>query len=80
MIITSKKFVNAEKSRGSLFDTTTFGLPHLSIFSFKMRARDLITSLLTNNECSFINPAINVDLPPGAAHKSKIFNGFILSA
>ena len=67
------------KSLGSLLLTTTLGLPHFTIFSLRIVTRDLITSLLTNNDCGDINPAIKVDFPPGAAQTSNICSGFLLS-
>ena len=48
---------------------------HLMIFSFKIFALDLITSLLTSKLSFEISDCICVDLPPGAAQRSNTFNG-----
>ena len=56
---------------GSLLVTITWSHPHLMMFSLRMVALDLMTSLEINNEFSGRQVASNVDFPPGAAHKSK---------
>ena len=73
--IRSKRFCSFEKADGSLFVTTLFATPHFAIFSARVAALDEITSLLTSSPLSFIRSARWVDLPPGAAHKSKTLFG-----
>src|SRR5258707_5201402 len=70
----SKKSGILLKCDGSLLDTMPFALPHLVIFWVKTGTRVLITSLLSKRDCGEIRDWINVDLPPGAAHKSRTFN------
>ena len=54
--IMSKNPLSLTQSLGSLFVTTTLGLPHFIILSVKILARDLITSCLScNNQSSWPN-------------------------
>ncbi len=73
--IRSKKLGRELKSLGSLFVTTELGLPNFTIFSERILARWRIISLLTKRLPLGKDESKLIDLPPGAAHKSRQFTG-----
>src|SRR6185503_16551375 len=77
--IISKKPVTLLKSRGSLLVTITFAVPQRLRLSHKTGTRVFMISLDTSRSSLFMAELINVLLPPGAAHRSKIFMGSLLS-
>src|SRR5437868_1473069 len=73
--ITSNTASNFAKICGSQLLTAVLQVPHLFKLCTNISARDLITSLLIKKLSSLSKLLINVDFPPGAAHRSNTANG-----
>ncbi len=80
-MIVSKKFLNFFTSlSGDSLVIMTLLVPHFSKFSLNSFARLLDISFATSTPSFFSLLAIIVDLPPGAAHKSKTYSPGLISA